>query len=116
MIALNIPVDNFNYEEIQNNIYHPGKSSSLRLGKNLIANYGELHPILLNNLEIKIKVFGFEIFLDNLSQFQIKKTSTKSSFDNNPLQMVERDFSFLFPILNMQSNFLIIEILPFYLL
>ena len=97
LIALNIPIDNLNYEEIQNNIYHPGKSSSLRLGKNLIANYGELHPILLNNLEIKIKVFGFEIFLDNLSQFQIKKTSTKSFFDNNLFQMVERDFSFLFP-------------------
>ena len=97
LIALNIPTDNFNYEEIQNNIYHPGKSSSLRLGKNLIANYGELHPILLNNLEITIKVFGFEIFLDNLSQFQTKKISTKSSFDNNPFQMVERDFAFLFP-------------------
>ena len=39
LIALNIPIDNLNYEEIQNNIYHPGKSSSLRLGKNLIANY-----------------------------------------------------------------------------
>ena len=97
LIALNIPIDNLNYEEIQNNIYHPGKSSSLRLGNNLIASYGELHPILLNNLEITIKVFGFEIFLDNLSQFQIKKTSTKSSFDNNSLQMVERDFAFLFP-------------------
>ena len=97
LIALNIPTDNFNYEEIQNNIYHPGKSSSLRLGKNLIANYGELHPILLNNLEITIKVFGFEIFLDNLSFFQTKKTSTKSSFDNNPFQMIERDFAFLFP-------------------
>ena len=56
-----------------------------------------MHPILLNNLEIKIKVFGFEIFLDNLSQFQTKKTSTKSSFDNNPFQMIERDFAFLFP-------------------
>ena len=69
----------------------------MKLGNNLIASYGELHPILLNNLEITIKVFGFEIMLDNLSQFQTKKTSTKSIFDNNPLQMVERDFSFLFP-------------------
>ena len=52
---------------------------------------------MLNNLEITIKVFGFEIFLDNLSQFQTKKTSTKSFFDNNAFQMVERDFAFLFP-------------------
>ena len=79
LISLNVPVDNLYYGEIQNNIYHPGKSSSLKLGKILIANYGELHPILLNNLDIKIKVFGFEIFLDNLSQFQTKKLLQKAS-------------------------------------
>ena len=33
LIALNIPIDNLDYKEIQNNLYHPGKSSSLRLGK-----------------------------------------------------------------------------------
>ena len=30
-------------------------------------------------------------------QFQIKKTSTKKAYDNNPYQVVERDFAFLFP-------------------
>ena len=53
--------------------------------------------LIRQHIDIKIKVFGFEIYLDNLSQFQTKKTSTKSFFDNNPLQMVERDFAFLFP-------------------
>ena len=32
-----------------------------------------------------------------MEQFQIKKTSTKKAYDNNPYQVVERDFAFLFP-------------------
>ena len=94
---LNVPIDNLNYSKIFDNVYHPGKSSALRLGKYILAIFGELHPIFLNNLDIKNKVFGFEIFLDNLSQFQTKKSSTKDSFDSNSFQMIERDFAFLFP-------------------
>ena len=36
-------------------------------------------------------------FLDELDQFQVKKTSTKKQYDNNSFQIVERDFAFLFP-------------------
>ena len=43
--SLNTPVDNLNYEAISNKVFHPGKSSSLRIGKNIIANFGELNPI-----------------------------------------------------------------------
>ena len=93
---LNVPIDNLIYEKINNNIFHPGKSSSLRIGKDIIANFGEVSPILTKIAEVENQVFGFEIFLDNLSQFQNKKSSTKNSFDNNPYQMVERDFAFLF--------------------
>ncbi len=93
---LNVPIENLIYEDINNNIFHPGKSSLIKLGNNPIANFGELHPILLKTMDVENEVFGFEIFLDNLSQFQNKKPSTKKSFDNNPYQMVERDFAFLF--------------------
>ena len=81
----------------EDNIYHPGKSSSLRLGKNIVAKFGELHPILLKTMDINIKVYGFEIYLDNISQFQENKSSSRKSFSNNPYQMVERDFAFLLP-------------------
>ena len=40
---------------------------------------------------------AFEIFTETLAQFQNKKTSTLSAFDNNPFQAVERDFAFLLP-------------------
>ena len=35
------------YEKNEGQIYHPGKSSTLRLGKNIVAKFGEFHPILL---------------------------------------------------------------------
>ena len=34
---------------------------------------------------------------ENISQFQENKSSSKGGFANNPYQMVERDFAFLFP-------------------
>ena len=93
---LNVPVDSLQHETLQNKIYHPGKSSQLRLGKNVLANFGEINPLILKRLDIKTTVSGFEIFLDELDQFQIKKSATKKAYDNNPLQLVERDFAFLF--------------------
>ena len=95
--SLNTPIDNLNYELIDNKIFHPGKSSSLRIGQNIIANFGELNPILLKSLDISNSVVAFEIFTETLAQFQRKKDSTISAFDNNPFQAVERDFAFLLP-------------------
>ncbi len=95
--CLNVPTENLIYDKNECNIYHPGKSSILRLGKNIIAKFGELHPILLKTMNINIKVYGFEIFLDNISQFQLNKSSSRGAFFNNPYQMVERDFAFLLP-------------------
>ena len=48
-------------------------------------------------MDVNLKVFGFEIYLENISQFQENKSSSKGGFANNPYQMVERDFAFLFP-------------------
>ena len=95
--SLNTPINNLNYEKIENKIFHPGKSSSLRIGKNIIANFGELNPILLKSMNIQNPVMAFEVFTDALGQFQNKKTSTIAAFDNNSFQMVERDFAFIFP-------------------
>ena len=62
-----------------------------------MAQFGEIHPYILQRFNIKTNVSGFEIFLDQLSQFQEKVLSTKNAYDNNTLQAVERDFAFLFP-------------------
>ena len=94
---LNVPIEGLIFKTLRNNVFHPGKSAQLILGKSIIANFGELNPLLLKRIDIKAVVCGFEIFIDKLEQFQIKKTSTKKAYDNNPYQVVERDFAFLFP-------------------
>ena len=48
-------------------------------------------------MDVNLKVFGFEIFLDNISHFQEYRSNSRGGFVNNPFQMVERDFAFLFP-------------------
>ena len=48
-------------------------------------------------MDINFKVFGFEIYIENISQFQENKSSSRVAFANNPFQMVEGDFAFLFP-------------------
>ncbi len=95
---LNVPLENIQIEETNSKLFHPGKSSQLRIGKNILARLGEIHPFILQSLEIKTNVNAFEIYLDQLNIFQHKKSSTKSAYDNNVLQSVERDFAFLFPI------------------
>jgi len=92
-----IPINNLSYEDTNSNYFHPGKSAQVKIGNKVVARFGEIHPNVLKKLDIKINVNGFEIFLDNLKEFQSKKISTKSAYDKNSLQAVERDFAFLFP-------------------
>jgi phenylalanyl-tRNA synthetase beta chain len=94
---LNVPVHKVLYEESDNNFFHPGKSAQLRIGKKILAQFGEIHPFILQKFEINTNVSGFEILLDQISQFQLKIASTRKAYDNNSLQAIERDFAFLFP-------------------
>ena len=81
------------------NYYHPGKSGRLFLnkGKEQIAAYfGEIHPNILKNLDIKTEsLVGFEIFLDNLKLFKKTLKDQKTNFVVSDFQKSERDFAFL---------------------
>lgn len=76
------------------NWYHPGQSGVLRLGKNIVAQFGMIHPGILKALDIDFAIAAFEIFAENLPP--VKKTSsTKPTLTLNPLQPVTRDFAFV---------------------
>jgi phenylalanyl-tRNA synthetase beta chain len=75
--------------------YHPGQSGAVRLGKNIVAQFGVLHPAVLKTWDIDFPVVAFEIFTDNLPPLKAKKSSTKASLVLNPLQAVTRDFAFV---------------------
>lgn len=67
--------------------YHPGKSAILRMGSNIIAQFGEIHPKIKN----KINLVAFEIFLENIPNSKSKK----GKFDISDLQKITRDFAFI---------------------
>ena len=74
--------------------YHPGRSGVLRLGKNVLATFGEIHPAILDEMDIKFPVVGFEVMLDNIPQSK-KKGTEKPMLRLEPLQPLSRDFAFI---------------------
>ena len=74
--------------------YHPTRSASLKMGKQLIAYFGELHPSSLESFDIKAKTCGFELFLENLPLSRIK-FGRKTPIILSQYQKVFRDFAFV---------------------
>lgn len=75
--------------------YHPGRSGSIRLGKNVLAYFGELHPGILEDMGIKTPLIGFEVFLENIPEPRKKSGTEKPLVKLEPLQPLSRDFAFL---------------------
>ena len=74
--------------------YHPGRSGVLRLGKNIIAQFGEIHPAILEEMDIKTPMAGFEVFIENIPQPRQKGTA-KKLLKLSAFQPVSRDFAFV---------------------
>ncbi|MDG1286741.1 MAG: phenylalanine--tRNA ligase subunit beta [Rickettsiales bacterium] len=74
--------------------YHPGKSGTFALGKQVIAHFGEIHPRALKALDIAEGTIGFEVFLSNIP-FPKKKTSSRPALIVSEFQAVQRDFAFV---------------------
>lgn len=80
-----------------NNIgyYHPHRSAVIKLGKNIIGYFGEIHPKILKNYDIKNNINIFEIFIDNLPAKAFERKINKKPYQPNDLQPIYRDFAFL---------------------
>lgn len=69
--------------------YHPTRSAILQLGKNIIANFGQIHPNIFDQ-----DVFAFEL---NLSKLPISKPKfgKKDDFFVSDFQCITRDYAFI---------------------
>jgi phenylalanyl-tRNA synthetase beta chain len=77
------------------NWFHPGRSGVIKLGpKNILAEFGELHPSVCKALDIVGPVIAVEIYLDAIP---ITKTSKRARpvYAPNDLQSTTRDFAFV---------------------
>jgi len=75
--------------------YHPGRSAVLKLGRTVVAHFGELNPKLAKLFDWSGRVAAFELFLDRLPQPKPKKTRAKPMLVASAYQPVDRDFAFL---------------------
>lgn len=95
---LGIKGDNLILDESNPKKYcHPYKFANLKLGKNIIAYFAELHPTIAKKFDIKGNVYIFEIFVDNLAKKLIENFGSvqKKSFEFNDLQPIYRDYAFV---------------------
>lgn len=74
--------------------YHPGRSGSIRLGKNVLAYFGEIHPSILRKLDIKCRVVAFEVNLDNIP-LPRKTAKARKKLELSAFQPVDKDLAFV---------------------
>ncbi|WP_417624558.1 phenylalanine--tRNA ligase subunit beta [Paremcibacter congregatus] len=76
--------------------YHPGRSGVIRLGpKNILAYFGEVHPAILKELDVKGPLIAFEVMLENIPFPKSKGGNSRGPLKASDFQAVERDFAFV---------------------
>lgn len=76
--------------------WHPGRSGRLQMGpKNILADFGEIHPGVLKALGIEGRVCAFEVWPDAVPSGRKKATKSKGALALSDLMPVHRDFAFI---------------------
>ena len=97
-ILRSVGIDDGNYKITRDapQYYHPGKSGVIRQGPmNVLGHFGEIHPTILQNLDIDTPIFAFEIFMDKISSKTRAKLRVRPGFTISNFMPVTRDFAFV---------------------
>jgi phenylalanyl-tRNA synthetase beta chain len=95
LAACGAPVDNLQVSRDAPNWYHPGRSGALRLGPNVLAWFGELHPRVLTAMDVKGPAAGFEIFIHKAPKPRTKGGKGRPLLKPSLFQPLGRDFAFV---------------------
>lgn len=93
--AANGPFDSAQISTDAPNYYHPGRSGALRLGKNVIAYFGELHPTVLKKMGIKQRVVAFEVIMDNIPLPRNSADKARKKLELSQFQPLDKDMAFV---------------------
>ncbi|NJM81861.1 MAG: phenylalanine--tRNA ligase subunit beta [Tabrizicola sp.] len=74
--------------------WHPGRSGVIGLGPNTMASFGEVHPRILQAMDVKGPAVAFTVLVANVPLPKVK-TPTRPALAISDLQAVERDFAFV---------------------
>ena len=98
LAAAGAPVDRLQVITPAGPAYHPGRSGKLCLGaKQVLAEFGELHPAAAKAFDLKGGVAAAEIYLDALPARREGGGRARPVYAPPVLQSVKRDFAFLAP-------------------
>ena len=98
LAAAGAPVDNLQVLGDAGATWHPGQSGRLSLGpKNVLAEFGTLHPRIAKAFDLDGPVVAAEIFLDAIPAKRGQTGHMRSAYAPPALQSVTRDFAFLVP-------------------
>jgi len=75
--------------------YHPGRAGVLKLGNQILAAFGELHPAVLQALDVKGPVVACEVFFERIPAAKKKAGTARPLLKASNFQAVERDFAFV---------------------
>jgi len=74
---------------------HPGRGGALKLGNKVIARFGDVHPRILNALEVEGPALAFEIMVDQIPAPRAKQSHAKPALEKLDLMPFTRDFAFV---------------------
>ena len=92
---VNFDIRQFNITRSSGNIFHPGQSAELHMGKKIIARYGKVHPLILENFPKLSNTYGIELYYENLPIDSMFRRNKNFKQESN-FQHSEKDFSFIF--------------------
>ena len=95
LASIGAPVDSLQISADAPAWYHPGRSGTLRLGKTVLAWFGEIHPKILRRLGDRGPAAGFEVFLDHVPQPKQRGGKARPPLQASSFQPVHRDFAFM---------------------
>ncbi len=75
--------------------YHPGRSGAIKIGKTVLAYFGELHPKVLKAMDLKTPVCACEVFLDRLPPAKKKNGKGVKTLKLSAFTPIFRDLAFL---------------------
>ncbi|MCI4665272.1 MAG: phenylalanine--tRNA ligase subunit beta [Neomegalonema sp.] len=95
LAAIGAPVEKLMIDRETSPWMHPGRSARLKLGpKNVLAEFGELHPKTLKLMDVKGPAVAAVVYLEAAPASKAK-SKARAALTLHDLQSVERDFAFV---------------------
>ncbi|MBF96421.1 MAG: phenylalanine--tRNA ligase subunit beta [Pelagibacterales bacterium] len=85
-----------NFIRSKSQYYHPGKSADIILNDNTLGSFGELHPKVMKDFQIKQQTVLGCFYIDNLLKHN-SVTEESKLFKLSPFLRLKKDFSFILP-------------------